>query len=410
MKTKRNLMTALVIALSCLVSFSAGAQSLEQREANAPEQIKRQLREMRLEIQRQKLNYTVGYTSASGRKNLIGGEADISIPRDYKISINRRSIEDLKKINIAREHYLRENPTMRNRLPELIRGQCLPHLQKFNWQDKGKVTPVKDQEDHPTCWAFAVTAAFESSYSIVNGEKINASEQFIIDGVRRDVRSQTPYPGAGWCGIGSMHDALDYYCDVGNVYDDSAPYACSDTPLGRSKTMPLPLKAVTWGYVACDPSNTGSCDMPTIQQIKKALCEHGPLVSKMLVPANSKFMDYSGGIFYENVSTCTNCVHDVLIVGWDDSLRNPQNPNQSQGAWRIKNSFGKLWGERGFAWIAYNSSKIGKDAAWLLAANKFYQDAGIWQLRESAPFLHQSPRPMPTSLTPAPLGLAPVGQ
>src|SRR5688572_20718106 len=48
----------------------------------------------------------------------------------------------------------------------------------------------------------------------------------------------------------------------------------------------------------------------------------------------------------------------VSESSWDDHL----------GAWRIKNSWGKTWGEQGMAWVRYNRANIGCGATWLEGA------------------------------------------
>jgi hypothetical protein len=65
------------------------------------------------------------------------------------------------------------------------------------------------------------------------------------------------------------------------------------------------------------------------------------------------FTVYSGGVFNEHAAGSTN--HVVTLVGWDDGKQ----------AWRIKNSWGKNWGEQGFAWVAYGSNSIGFGSTWV---------------------------------------------
>jgi len=87
--------------------------------------------------------------------------------------------------------------------------------------------------------------------------------------------------------------------------------------------------------------------------LKKALCEYGPLA--VAVAATPVFKAYKSGVFNENSNAGIN--HGVTLVGWDDSKE----------AWRIKNSWGTGWGEKGFMWIAYGCNQIGYAASWVQA-------------------------------------------
>lgn len=90
-----------------------------------------------------------------------------------------------------------------------------------------------------------------------------------------------------------------------------------------------------------------------VAAIKKALCAYGPL--GVAVAVTSAFQAYKSGVFNENSNADIN--HAVTLVGWDDSKQ----------AWRIKNSWGKAWGEAGYMWITYNTNKIGYGASWVQA-------------------------------------------
>jgi len=356
---------------------------------------------MRQEIERKKLNYTVGYTKALDKKKFVTGATDASyITPEIRQEINAHAMRNLEINKAAREKYLREHPEMSNQLPELILKKCDPQSRRFNWQDHGIVTPAKNQytcsstardpdgycpDDftipHPTCWAFAATAAFESSYRIINGERIDASEQYVINGVGL---MDPGHPEAAKCQPAEVSKALQYYQDRGGVKEAELPYTCDPQRVDVPNLNPS-FRASATGLVQPSSGNTSSCPMiPTVEDIKKALCEHGPIVTLMCFnsfepKSLGAFTSYKGGVYYENFALCDchkELAHAVVIVGWDDFLgssKDPEDPYQKWGAWRVKNSYPD-WGEQGqgFGWISYASNRIGSYAAWVLAESKKY--------------------------------------
>jgi hypothetical protein len=90
-----------------------------------------------------------------------------------------------------------------------------------------------------------------------------------------------------------------------------------------------------------------------VAELKAALLVHGPITT--CIRSTSLFEAYAGGVFNQHAAGATN--HVVLLVGWDDSKM----------AWRIKNSWGKDWGEDGFGWVAYGSNSIGFGSTWVVA-------------------------------------------
>lgn len=58
--------------------------------------------------------------------------------------------------------------------------------QSIDWRADGYVTPVKDQGNCGSCWAFSALAALEGQYFKKTGQLVSFSEQSLIDCDIRD--------------------------------------------------------------------------------------------------------------------------------------------------------------------------------------------------------------------------------
>jgi cathepsin L len=147
---------------------------------------------------------------------------------------------------------------------------------------------------------------------------------------------------AGNCSIG-WHDPIFNWLLSDRVATESAvPYTANNQTCTAHQGD---YRAVAWGFVS-DQSV-----VPTVEEMKTALCEHGALV--VTVRATPAFQAYAGGVFNQNEPGHVNLT--VTLTGWDDAKQ----------AWRIKNAWGSGWGEQGYMWIHYTSNQIGTAAAWV---------------------------------------------
>jgi C1A family cysteine protease len=215
----------------------------------------------------------------------------------------------------------------------------------WDWRSMSGVTPVKNQGQCGSCWAFATVAVLESVISIKSGKTVDLSEQWLVS-----------CNGAGWgCGGGwwahGYHAGSKGTCGgTGAVLEANFPYTASDTPCNGPYTHSYLLKDTTgdgnsWKYIG---SQSG---VPSVDQIKQAIYTYGPVGTGIYV--DDAFKAYTGGIFNEDVDNKVN--HAVLMVGWDD--------NQGKdGVWILKNSWGTNWGENGYMRIEYGSNNVGYSA------------------------------------------------
>lgn len=273
--------------------------------------------------------------------------------------------------------------------PEAAKEQEQQPLSKkppavFNWEEKGKVTPVKSQGGSGTCWAFAAIGTLEASYLIHHHETIDMSEQDLINCACRPCNGPDYSPG--WISIeekllrtGVTSEAFLSYkgdgasspCDPQKVKDNCGK--CNSTEL-------MPYSIEDYGYLDSDKDD----HVPApVAFIKQALMEHGPVLVKMHIPDNSAFNHFTDPensiVFKETLPIKyppeKNYIpHLVVIVGWDDN----------KGAWRMKNSWGEWFGHKGFCWIAYESNKIGMSATWYRAATPEFRVTAVWHKSNDA--------------------------
>jgi len=226
-------------------------------------------------------------------------------------------------------------------------------LRSLDYRDYGCVTEVKNKDlNDPgcnACWAFASIAAFESSWAITHNQKpIVASEQALLS-CSKDGNCKS---GGFW--------AFPSICDTGVPAEDELNYQANHFPCSQSSLKMY--KGSNWGFVSGDSNRP----MPTVEEIKQALVDHGPIAAGIVASTDLKAFGNNnqshGRVYSEKVSYhCSDAKHAIAIVGWND--------DKGGGAWLIKNSWGKGWGDGGYLWIKYHSNLVGFLGAWIDSPN-----------------------------------------
>ena len=90
-----------------------------------------------------------------------------------------------------------------------------------NWVEAGAVTPVKDQGQCGSCWAFSSTGSLEGAHFIASGELLSFSEQQLVD------CAYIKYGNYG-CNGGLQTNAYNYY-EAGNDAELESVYPYTGT-------------------------------------------------------------------------------------------------------------------------------------------------------------------------------------
>ncbi|ODU02483.1 MAG: hypothetical protein ABS79_00360 [Planctomycetes bacterium SCN 63-9] len=285
--------------------------------------------------------------------------------------------KDLLKLAAAHEDTSKQllgvipEKSLRTKLTTTANGGVRPDPKapKFDWRSLKLVTRARSQGECGCCWAFGTLAAFESAFAISNrGKLIHASEQHVLS------CSQVGNCESGWWAFDFLQKK-----GVASAFDVKFQGADGDCPDGIKPRF----RAVAWGYVSS--INT----IPSVSELKKALCLHGPLV--VAVNNTIEFTAYSKGIFDEHDPGTLEVPvdHAVTIVGWDDTKLPPGSP-PDRTVWAVKNSWGETWGVEGFMEIASGSNSIGYGAAWVEAVD-LDNPPDLIRLRSVTPDAEQLP-------------------
>jgi len=206
------------------------------------------------------------------------------------------------------------------------------NAETVNWTTAGAVTPVKDQGQCGSCWAFSTTGSLEGAHFVASGELLSFSEQQLVD------CAYIKYGNYG-CNGGLQDNAYKYYeagykAELESVY----PYTSGAGQRGTCSYDESSATAVTVSsYVDVTPSS------PT--QMKAALTTQ-PLA--VAIEADKYvFQTYKSGVLTSD-KCGTTLDHAVLAVGYGS--------DNGQDYWLVKNSWNTTWGDQGYIKLGMDSS------------------------------------------------------
>jgi C1A family cysteine protease len=205
-----------------------------------------------------------------------------------------------------------------------------------DWRTKGIVTPVKDQGQCGSCWAFSTTGSVEAAVAQKTGNLISLSEQQLVD-------CSTAQGNQG-CNGGLMDYGFQYIItNKGITSEASYPYkATGPNTCQKGKAVAATIKSFT--------------DVPAGDENSLLAAVAQQPVSVAIEADQEAFQFYSGGVL---TATCgQNLDHGVLAVGY--------GTDKGTDYWIVKNSWGASWGESGYIRLerGINQCGIADAASW----------------------------------------------
>lgn len=196
-----------------------------------------------------------------------------------------------------------------------------------DWTTQGKVTPVKNQGQCGSCWAFSAVEALESRWAIHSGKLVAMSEQELVD---CDTDSD-----AG-CNGGLPENAFKFLETHDMCTEASYNYAGKGGQCHIDGCdVAVPKGSITGvGQVPADDDSAMA-----------AAVAEGP-VSVGIEADQFAFQMYSGGILKGNCGSQLD--HGVVVVGYDTDY------------FKVRNSWGASWGENGYIRIGRGVSGHGE--------------------------------------------------
>jgi len=196
----------------------------------------------------------------------------------------------------------------------------------LDWRNQGAVTPVKNQEQCGSCWAFSVTENVESMW-ILAGKGTNSTVDFAPQQI---VSCDTSDEG---CDGGNPPTAYAYIIGAGGMESEQDyPYTAEDGTCTFTSSDVVGTIS-SWKYATTEGDET---------TLQSNLASWGPL--SICVDA-SNWQDYQSGVMtWDECAWINELDHCVQLVGY--------NTEQSDNPyWMVRNSWGTDWGVEGYIWL-----------------------------------------------------------
>jgi len=202
---------------------------------------------------------------------------------------------------------------------------------QVDWRPKGYVTPVKDQKQCGSCWAFSATGSLEGAHFNATKKLVSLSEQNLVDCSAKE--------GNHGCGGGLPDNAFKYIKDNNGIDTEASyPYTAKDGKKCLYNATNVGATLTSWVDVKQGDENALMAAVATV----------GP-ISVGIDASKPGFQMYKKGVYYSILCNSHRLDHGVLAVGYGTM---ETIPGLRQDYWIVKNSWGESWGDKGYLKMA----------------------------------------------------------
>lgn len=211
---------------------------------------------------------------------------------------------------------------LRERNPLYLTSQAVSASR--DWVAEGAVTPIRNQGHCGSCWAFSATGALEGLNKIKGNALTVFSPQVLVDCSTENSA----------CQGGLMDYAFSYTATNGTSLESNYPYTGKADKCKREDKDKVMV-------------NKSSTDVPEDDndQMVAALDKQPVSVAVNASP----IMLYKSGVFDDFAGCEGHLNHGILAVGYGEE--------DGKMFYKVKNSWGEGWGEKGYIKLARKTGK-----------------------------------------------------